>query len=296
MSATSTRRVHVVRDARRRARWPRTSARSATSPPRSSPPTRRATVDVVARADGVIAGTACATEVFAQLDPSVAVRWLVDDGDAVGPAPRSARSSGPLRVGAHRRAHRAQLPVPPVGRRDARPAGSSRPPATAARIWDTRKTLPGLRALEKAAVRAGGGVNHRGSLSEFVLVKDNHLAGLGDHRRGRPGPRAVAGPHGRGRVRPRRRRSRRRSPPGATMVLLDNMTPDDGARLRVDWPAPPRPRASSSRCRAASPSTTCAPTPTRAPISSPPASITQSAPALDLALRSAARRAAHEEA
>ena len=45
-------------------------------------------------------------------------------------------------------------------------------------VWDTRKTLPGLRALEKAAVRAGGGVNHRGSLSDMVLVKDNHLAGL----------------------------------------------------------------------------------------------------------------------
>ena len=48
-----------------------------------------------------------------------------------------------------------------------------------ARIWDTRKTTPGLRALEKAAVRAGGGVNHRGNLSDWVLLKDNHLAGLG---------------------------------------------------------------------------------------------------------------------
>ena len=46
------------------------------------------------------------------------------------------------------------------------------------RIWDTRKTTPGLRALEKAAVRAGGGVNHSGSLSEGVLIKDNHLVGL----------------------------------------------------------------------------------------------------------------------
>ena len=43
------------------------------------------------------------------------------------------------------------------------------------RIWDTRKTTPGLRALEKAAVRAGGGANHRGNLSEGVLIKDNHL-------------------------------------------------------------------------------------------------------------------------
>ena len=48
-----------------------------------------------------------------------------------------------------------------------------------ARCSDTRKTLPGLRALEKAAVRAGGGVNHRGSLSDMVLVKDNHLGALG---------------------------------------------------------------------------------------------------------------------
>jgi nicotinate-nucleotide pyrophosphorylase (carboxylating) len=48
-----------------------------------------------------------------------------------------------------------------------------------ARIWDTRKTTPGLRALEKAAVRAGGGRNHRGNLSEWVLLKDNHIAGMG---------------------------------------------------------------------------------------------------------------------
>jgi nicotinate-nucleotide pyrophosphorylase (carboxylating) len=46
-----------------------------------------------------------------------------------------------------------------------------------ARIWDTRKTIPGLRALEKAAVRAGGGANHRGNLSDWVMVKDNHLLG-----------------------------------------------------------------------------------------------------------------------
>src|SRR2546421_635115 len=99
------------------------------------------------------------------------------------------------------------------------------PPGARARIWDTRKTTPGLRALEKAAVRAGGGVNHRGSLSDFVLVKDNHLAGLTITE-------AV-------------RRARMRWPgravevecenleqvheavaAGATMVLLDNMPPE----------------------------------------------------------------------
>src|SRR3546814_6008851 len=50
-----------------------------------------------------------------------------------------------------------------------------------ARIWDTRKTTPGLRTLQKAAVRAGGAVNHRGNLSEWVMFKDNHLARSEEH-------------------------------------------------------------------------------------------------------------------
>ena len=65
----------------------------------------------------------------------------------------------------------------------------------APRVWDTRKTTPGLRALEKAAVRAGGGRNHRGNLSDWVMLKDNHLTRHRHHRRRRAGPRSVAGPH-----------------------------------------------------------------------------------------------------
>ena len=97
----------------------------------------------------------------------------------------------------------------------AHPAVRRLPPGPSARIWDTRKTLPGLRAVEKAAVRAGGGVNHRGSLSEFVLVKDNHLAGLGITEAVRRAHAAVARSHRRGRVRPRRAGAggdRRRAP------------------------------------------------------------------------------------
>jgi nicotinate-nucleotide pyrophosphorylase (carboxylating) len=93
-------------------------------------------------------------------------------------------------------------------------------------VWDTRKTLPGLRALEKAAVRAGGGANHRGTLSDMVLVKDNHLAGIGITaavRRARElwpartvevecdRPEQVA----------------EAVEAGANLVLLDNMTPDE---------------------------------------------------------------------
>jgi nicotinate-nucleotide pyrophosphorylase (carboxylating) len=97
-----------------------------------------------------------------------------------------------------------------------------------ARIRDTRKTTPGLRALEKAAVRAGGGANHRGSLSDGILVKDNHLAGVSISdavsraKRRWPGqvvevecdtPEQV----------------REAVDAGAEMVLLDNMTPDQVA-------------------------------------------------------------------
>ena len=100
-----------------------------------------------------------------------------------------------------------------------------------ARILDTRKTLPGLRAFEKAAVRAGGGFNHRESLSDAVLIKDNHLVGLG-----------VAGAVERARARwPNRiievecdtlEQVAEAKTVGPDIVLLDNMDPDTGARGR----------------------------------------------------------------
>ena len=108
------------------------------------------------RADGVLAGTACATEVFAQLDPTVQVTWRAGRRRRVEARRRGRHGRRAAALGAHRRAHRAQLPVPPVGRRHRSPAGSSTPrPVSARAVVDTRKTLPGLRALEKAAVRGG---------------------------------------------------------------------------------------------------------------------------------------------
>lgn len=134
--------------------------------------------DVVARADGVVAGTSCATEVFAQLDTSIEVRWLVDDGGAVGRGTKVGEVSGSLRsiLTGERSALNFLCHLSGVATTTRRFVEAAGPTMS---VWDTRKTLPGLRALEKAAVRAGGGVNHRGSLSEFVLVKDNHLARLG---------------------------------------------------------------------------------------------------------------------
>jgi nicotinate-nucleotide pyrophosphorylase (carboxylating) len=139
-----------------------------------------ATGSFVPRADGVLAGTACASETFAQLDPLVQVTWHAADGDAVAAGTAVGTVEGPLasmlsgeRTALNFLNHLSGVAT--LTRRfvDAAAAGG------AGRVWDTRKTTPGLRALEKAAVRAGGGWNHRGNLSEWVMFKDNHLAHLG---------------------------------------------------------------------------------------------------------------------
>ncbi|HEX2274194.1 MAG TPA: carboxylating nicotinate-nucleotide diphosphorylase [Acidimicrobiales bacterium] len=141
------------------------------------PPGATIAADLVPRSAGVLAGRLAATETFAQVDPSLAVRWHADDGDAVAPGVPVGEVAGALssvltaeRTALNLLSHLSGVAT--LTRRFVEAAGGR------ARIRDTRKTTPGLRALEKAAVRAGGGVNHRGSLSDGVLVKDNHLAGL----------------------------------------------------------------------------------------------------------------------
>ena len=188
------------------------------------------TVAIVSRAPGVVAGRACAVETFTQIDPALVVSWSLADGADVAPGRRGGRGQRAPPLDPDRRAHRPQLPRPPLGGGHADPQVRGRraggqPPT---RVLDTRKTTPGLRALEKAAVRAGGGHNHRGSLSEAVLVKDNHLAGLSIAE-----AVARARRHWPGRMvevecdRPTR--STRRWRPGPRVVMLDNMAPDEVA-------------------------------------------------------------------
>jgi nicotinate-nucleotide pyrophosphorylase (carboxylating) len=196
------------------------------------PPDSCAVADVVARASGVIAGTDCATEVFVQLDPQVRVEWLVDDGNIAGTGAKIGHVSGPLRsvLTGERTAlnflcHLSGVAT--VTHRFVLAAGEH------TSVLDTRKTLPGLRSLEKAAVRAGGGVNHRGSLSDFVLLKDNHLAGIGitdavRHARSMWPGRAVEVECD------RLAHVEEAVGAGAIMVLLDNMSPD-GVRECVDF-------------------------------------------------------------
>ncbi|MEP6625708.1 MAG: carboxylating nicotinate-nucleotide diphosphorylase [Acidimicrobiia bacterium] len=132
---------------------------------------------IVARRWGVLAGRASATEVFRQVDPDVTLRWSVADGDAIDVDQVLATVTGNLRsiLAAERSALNLLQHASGI-------ATLTREYVQAAqghiRIRDTRKTLPGLRAIEKAAVRAGGGFNHREGLSDAVLIKDNHLAFL----------------------------------------------------------------------------------------------------------------------
>ena len=131
----------------------------------------------VSRAEGVLAGRLCAQETFHQVDEAVTVTWTADDGEEVQPGEAFGTVEGPLSsvLTAERTALNFLQHLSGVATLTRRWVRTARGKA---RVWDTRKTTPGLRALEKAAVRAGGGVNHRGSRSDFVLVKDNHLAGL----------------------------------------------------------------------------------------------------------------------
>lgn len=141
------------------------------------PPEATATAEFVVRTEGVVAGTACATEAFRQVDPEVTVTWHVADGDRVTARQVLGSVTGPLApvLTAERTALNFLGHLSGIATRTRAFVDAAAP----LRVWDTRKTTPGLRSLEKAAVRAGGARNHRGNLSDWVMFKDNHLTALG---------------------------------------------------------------------------------------------------------------------
>ena len=185
----------------------------------------------VARRPGVLAGTAVAAEVFAQLDPAVSVTWAAADGDGLNSGQRIGTVTGPLRsvLTGERSAlnflgHLSGIATLTRAHVDAAAGTGGR-----CRIRDTRKTTPGLRSLEKAAVRAGGGANHRGNLSDAVLVKDNHLrhCSIADAvERARscwPGVAVEVEADTLDQV-------SEAKAAGADIILVDNMTPDEVAK------------------------------------------------------------------
>ncbi len=141
------------------------------------------TLELVARAPGVVAGVPVAASVFQILSGSaVTIESLQQDGSAVVEGTVILRVTGPTRE--LLQAERAALNLLShlSGIATATNLWVREVSGTKAKIRDTRKTTPGLRFLEKYAVRCGGGVNHRMNLSDAALVKDNHVAAAGGVR------------------------------------------------------------------------------------------------------------------
>ena len=139
-----------------------------------------AEADLVARESGVLAGADVVVATFAAVDPRVQVQLDLADGDRFAPGDRIARIEGPARAVLRGERIALNLVQRMSGVATLTAAYVAAVEGTRARIVDTRKTTPGLRALERHAVRCGGGRNHRYSLSDAVMAKDNHLALLDD--------------------------------------------------------------------------------------------------------------------
>lgn len=138
-----------------------------------------ATASIAARTAGVISGLALAREAFRIMDPTVSIECRIEDGGRVRAGDSIARINGSAR--AILSAERVALNY--LGRLSGVATLTDRyvqqVAHTRARICDTRKTTPLLRALEKYAVRCGGGANHRFGLDDAILIKDNHIAVAG---------------------------------------------------------------------------------------------------------------------
>jgi nicotinate-nucleotide pyrophosphorylase (carboxylating) len=139
----------------------------------------RASGVIAARKPGTIAGVQLAQAAFKTLDPFTQFEVVVGDGGRVEAGDVIARISGEARVllTAERTALNFLGHLSGIATLTARYVAAVA--GTKARIMDTRKTTPGLRALEKFAVRCGGGVNHRFGLFDAVLIKDNHIVAAG---------------------------------------------------------------------------------------------------------------------
>jgi nicotinate-nucleotide pyrophosphorylase (carboxylating) len=136
-------------------------------------------VGVIAQKEaGVLSGMLPAELAFRGVDQSVGVERLAPEGEWLDPG-AVMRVTGPARalLGAERTALNFLAHLSGIATLTARAVAAVQ--GTGTRILDTRKTTPGLRALEKAAVRAGGGVNHRSGLYDAVLIKENHVAVAG---------------------------------------------------------------------------------------------------------------------
>ena len=133
----------------------------------------------ISKAPGVFCGGPLLDVVFRELDPTASVELLVADGDVVSPGQRlvNLEAEAPALVAAERTALNLAMRLSGIATATARLVAEL--DGSGVRLADTRKTTPGLRVLEKYAVRCGGGVNHRLGLDDAAMLKENHLAWAG---------------------------------------------------------------------------------------------------------------------
>jgi len=134
---------------------------------------------IVAKQEGILAGAGVAKQVFQRVDAELEVELLLEDGARVEPGSKVAKVIGSIAsiLKAERVALNFLQRLSGIASETDRYV--ARVEGLPVRIMDTRKTTPGLRSLEKYAVKVGGGKNHRMNLADGILIKDNHLAALG---------------------------------------------------------------------------------------------------------------------
>ncbi|MDO9604450.1 carboxylating nicotinate-nucleotide diphosphorylase [Hydrogenophaga sp.] len=143
------------------------------------PADRRAVAAIICRESAVICGRPWVDEVLRQIAPNARPHWFLDDGDRCEPGQKVVEIEGVARelLTAERTCLNWLQTLSAVATKTAHYVEAVE--GTAARILDTRKTIPGLRAAEKYAVRCGGGMNHRMGLFDAILIKENHIAAMG---------------------------------------------------------------------------------------------------------------------
>ncbi|HEX2573252.1 MAG TPA: carboxylating nicotinate-nucleotide diphosphorylase [Polyangia bacterium] len=187
---------------------------------------------IVAKQEIVLAGIEVAAAVFHRVDPRIDVRLRHQDGDVLAKGEVAAEIAGAARsvLGAERTALNFLQRLSGIAthtRTFVRATAGTR-----ARVVDTRKTMPGWRVLDKAAVRAGGGRNHRADLASGILIKDNHIAAAGSVEQAVARARAAASHLSRVEVEVSTEAALDEAlRAGADVVLLDNVDPAMARRL-----------------------------------------------------------------
>lgn len=198
---------------------------------------RRSRGEFIAKAEGVVAGLAAIGEGYRLIDETVDVQLTCADGQRVEAGDRIAVVTGPISVLLTGERVILNLIQHLSGIATSAAIAVNALKGSRSRICDTRKTLPGLRALQKYAVRCGGGYNHRYGLDGGVMIKDNHIAATGSIQAAVERARQIIGPMTKIEVECESDEQVREAiRAGADIIMLDNRSPEEVKQIRTMIP------------------------------------------------------------